>query len=63
MLRYSVHSLAELIKLCKNVIIKVEGKKMLSAIKEIGEIVLKREGKGNDYLLKDPIYAIIETCQ
>jgi CRISPR-associated protein Csh1 len=34
---------------------------MLSAIKEIGEIVLKREGKGNDYLLKDPIYAIVEN--
>jgi len=34
---------------------------MLSAIKEIGEIVLKREGKGNDYLLKDSIYAIVEN--
>jgi len=35
---------------------------MLSAIKEIGEIALKREGRdGNDYLLKDPIYAIVEN--
>ena len=34
---------------------------MLSAIKEIGEIALKQEGKGNDYLLKNPIDAIVEN--
>jgi CRISPR-associated protein Csh1 len=33
---------------------------MLSAIKEIGEIVLKREGRDGNDLLKDPINAIVE---
>jgi len=34
---------------------------MISAIKEIGEIALKQEGRDGNDLLKDPIYAIVEN--